>query len=615
LQTDKKKQKMKIEEQITVAALAAVKELYGTEVPEKMIQLQKTRSDFEGNLTLVTFPLLKTSHKKPEDTAQDLGEYLKKNCKTVADFNVVKGFLNLVIAQAAWTGLLNDINADEKFGEKRVTDESPLVMIEYSSPNTNKPLHLGHVRNNLLGWSLAQIMEANGNKVVKTNIVNDRGIHICKSMLAWLKWGNGITPEQAGKKGDHLIGDFYVLFDKHYKEECKQLQEQYEKEGMTADEAKEKAEHEAPLIKEAHDMLVKWEANDPEIRALWEKMNNWVYAGFDETYKALGVGFDKIYYESNTYLVGKKKVEEGLAKGLFIRKEDNSVWADLTDEGLDQKLLLRKDGTSVYMTQDIGTAEMRFNDYPIDKMIYVVGNEQNYHFQVLSILLDRLGFKWGKDLVHFSYGMVELPNGKMKSREGTVVDADDLVASMIENAKSLSEDKVNKLEGITEEEKNEIARIVGMGALKYFILKVDARKNMLFNPEESIDFNGNTGPFIQYTYARIRSILRKAEAQNITLPASLNDDAPLNDKEIALIQKLNDFGAAVAQAGIDYSPSGIANYCYELTKEFNQFYHDYSILNADTEAEKITRLMIAKNVAKVIKNGMALLGIEVPERM
>lgn len=606
---------MKIEEQITVAALAAVKELYGTEVPEKMIQLQKTRSDFEGNLTLVTFPLLKTSHKKPEDTAQDLGEYLKKNCKAVADFNVVKGFLNLVIAQAAWTGLLNDINADEKFGEKRVTDESPLVMIEYSSPNTNKPLHLGHVRNNLLGWSLAQIMEANGNKVVKTNIVNDRGIHICKSMLAWLKWGNGITPEQAGKKGDHLIGDFYVLFDKHYKEECKQLQEQYEKEGMTADEAKEKAEHEAPLIKEAHDMLVKWEANDPEIRALWEKMNNWVYAGFDETYKALGVGFDKIYYESNTYLVGKKKVEEGLAKGLFIRKEDNSVWADLTDEGLDQKLLLRKDGTSVYMTQDIGTAEMRFNDYPIDKMIYVVGNEQNYHFQVLSILLDRLGFKWGKDLVHFSYGMVELPNGKMKSREGTVVDADDLVVSMIENAKSLSEDKVNKLEGITEEEKNEIARIVGMGALKYFILKVDARKNMLFNPEESIDFNGNTGPFIQYTYARIRSILRKAEAQNITLPASLNDDAPLNEKEIALIQKLNDFGAAVAQAGIDYSPSGIANYCYELTKEFNQFYHDYSILNADTEAEKITRLMIAKNVAKVIKNGMALLGIEVPERM
>lgn len=606
---------MKIEDQITSAALAAVKDLYGVEVPEKMIQLQKTRSNFEGNLTLVTFPLLKTSHKKPEDTAQDLGEYLKKNCKAVADFNVVKGFLNLVIAQSAWVGLLNDINGDEKFGEKRVTDDSPLVMIEYSSPNTNKPLHLGHVRNNLLGWSLAQIMEANGNKVVKTNIVNDRGIHICKSMLAWLKWGNGITPEKAGKKGDHLIGDFYVLFDKHFKEECKQLQEQYEKEGMTTDEAKAKAEQEAPLIKEAHEMLVKWENNDPEIRALWEKMNSWVYAGFDETYKALGVGFDKIYYESNTYLVGKKKVEEGLKKGLFIRKDDNSVWADLTNEGLDQKLLLRKDGTSVYMTQDIGTAEMRFNDFPIDKMIYVVGNEQNYHFQVLSILLDRLGFKWGKDLVHFSYGMVELPNGKMKSREGTVVDADDLVASMIENAKTLSEDKVNKLEGITEEEKNEIARIVGMGALKYFILKVDARKNMLFNPEESIDFNGNTGPFIQYTYARIRSILRKAEAQNITLPDTLNDDAPLIEKEIALIQKLNDFSVAVAQAGVDYSPSGIANYCYELTKEFNQFYHDYSILNADSDAEKITRLVLAKNVAKVIKNGMALLGIEVPERM
>ena len=606
---------MKIEAQITAAARAAVKELYGVEVSEKMIQLQKTRSDFEGNLTLVTFPLLKTSHKKPEDTAQEIGEYLKKNCKAIADFNIVKGFLNLVIAQAAWVGLLNDINANEKFGEKSVTENSPLVMIEYSSPNTNKPLHLGHVRNNLLGWSLAQIMEANGNKVVKTNIVNDRGIHICKSMLAWLKWGNGITPEKAGKKGDHLIGDFYVLFDKHFKEECKQLQEQYEKEGMTPDDAKAKAEQEAPLIKEAHEMLVKWEHNDPEVRALWEKMNSWVYAGFDETYKAMGVGFDKIYYESNTYLVGKKKVEEGLAKGLFIRKEDNSVWADLTDEGLDQKLLLRKDGTSVYMTQDIGTAEMRFNDFPIDKMIYVVGNEQNYHFQVLSILLDRLGFKWGKDLVHFSYGMVELPNGKMKSREGTVVDADDLVASMIENAKTLSEDKVNKLEGITEDEKNEIARIVGMGALKYFILKVDARKNMLFNPEESIDFNGNTGPFIQYTYARIRSILRKAEAQSIALPASLADDAPLNEKEIALIQKLNDFGAAVAQAGIDYSPSGIANYCYELTKEFNQFYHDYSILNADTEAEKITRLVLAKNVAKVIKNGMALLGIEVPERM
>ncbi|WP_277265961.1 arginine--tRNA ligase [Prevotella corporis] len=606
---------MKIEEQITTAALAAVKELYGAEVPAQMIQLQKTRTDFEGNLTLVAFPLLKTSRKKPEDTAQEMGAYLKAHCKAVADFNVVKGFLNLVIAPAAWVGLLNDINADEKFGERRATADSPLVMVEYSSPNTNKPLHLGHVRNNLLGWSLAQIMEANGYKVVKTNIVNDRGIHICKSMLAWQKWGNGITPEQAGKKGDHLIGDFYVAFDKHYREEVKELMAKFTAEGMDDEAAKARAEKEAPLMKEAHAMLVKWEAGDPEVRALWEKMNNWVYAGFDETYKALGVGFDKIYYESNTYLEGKKKVEEGLEKGLFIRKADNSVWADLTNEGLDQKLLLRSDGTSVYMTQDIGTAEMRFKDFPIDKMIYVVGNEQNYHFQVLSILLDRLGFKWGKDLVHFSYGMVELPNGKMKSREGTVVDADDLVASMIENAKSLSEDKVNKLEGITEEEKNEIARIVGMGALKYFILKVDARKNMLFNPEESIDFNGNTGPFIQYTYARIRSILRKATQQNIVIPAILSDDAPLNEKEVALIQKMNDFGAAVAQAGIDYSPSGIANYCYELTKEFNQFYHDYSILNAEREEEKTTRLVLAQNVAKIIKNGMALLGIEVPERM
>lgn len=606
---------MKIEDQITAAALAAIKELYGTEVPESMVQLQKTRTNFEGNLTLVTFPLLKTSKKNPEQTGEEIGKYLVENCRAIAAYNVVKGFLNLVIAPAAWVGLLNDINTDEHFGEKAVTDNSLLAMVEYSSPNTNKPLHLGHVRNNLLGWSLSQIMEANGYKVVKTNIVNDRGIHICKSMLAWQKWGEGITPEKAGKKGDHLIGDFYVAFDKHYRAELKEMTDKFMAEGLSEDEAKAKAEKESPLMQEAHDMLVKWEANDPDVRALWEKMNSWVYAGFDETYKALGVSFDKIYYESNTYLVGKKKVEEGLEKGLFIRKDDNSVWADLTDEGLDQKLLLRADGTSVYMTQDIGTAQMRFADYPIDKMIYVVGNEQNYHFQVLSILLDRLGFKWGKDLVHFSYGMVELPNGKMKSREGTVVDADDLVASMIENAKTLSEDKVNKLEGITEEEKNEIARIVGMGALKYFILKVDARKNMLFNPEESIDFNGNTGPFIQYTYARIRSILRKAEAQNIVLPTLLADDAPLNEKEIELVQKLNDFGAAVAQAGIDYSPSGIANYCYELTKQFNQFYHDYSILGADTEAEKITRLVIAKNVAKVIKNGMALLGIEVPERM
>lgn len=606
---------MKIEEQITTAALAAVKELYGADVPTQMIQLQKTKANFEGNLTLVTFPLLKTSRKNPEETAKEIGAYLKDNCNAISDYNVVKGFLNLVIAPAAWIGLLNDIHANEKFGEKQVTADSPLVMVEYSSPNTNKPLHLGHVRNNLLGWSLSKIMEANGYKVVKTNIVNDRGIHICKSMLAWQKWGNGITPEQAGKKGDHLIGDFYVAFDKHYREELATLTAQFQQEGLDEEAAKAKAEQESPLMKEAHDMLVKWEANDPEVRALWKMMNDWVYAGFDETYKALGVGFDKIYYESNTYLEGKKKVEEGLAKGLFIRKEDNSVWADLTNEGLDQKLLLRSDGTSVYMTQDIGTADMRFKDFPIDKMIYVVGNEQNYHFQVLSILLDRLGFKWGKGLVHFSYGMVELPNGKMKSREGTVVDADDLVASMIQNARTLSEDKVNKLEDITEEEKNNIARIVGMGALKYFILKVDARKNMLFNPEESIDFNGNTGPFIQYTYARIRSILRKANVQGINIPASVEDNAPLNEKEIALIQKMNDFGAAVAQAGVDYSPSGIANYCYELTKEFNQFYHDYSILNADTEAEKTTRLVLAQNVAKVIKNGMELLGIEVPERM
>ena len=606
---------MKIEDQITAAALAAVKELYGAEIPAQMIQLQKTKANFEGNLTLVTFPLLKTSRKSPEATAQEVGEYLKANCKAIADFNVVKGFLNFVIAPAAWIGLLNDIHANDKFGEQQVTADSPLAMVEYSSPNTNKPLHLGHVRNNLLGWSLSKIMEANGYKVVKTNIVNDRGIHICKSMLAWQKWGNGITPEQAGKKGDHLIGDFYVAFDKHYREELAALTAQFKGEGLDDEAAKAKAEQESALMKEARAMLVKWEANDPEVRALWEKMNNWVYAGFDETYKALGVGFDKIYYESKTYLEGKKKVEEGLAKGLFVRKDDNSVWADLTNEGLDQKLLLRSDGTSVYMTQDIGTAEMRFKDYPIDKMIYVVGNEQNYHFQVLSILLDRLGFKWGKDLVHFSYGMVELPNGKMKSREGTVVDADDLIASMIQNARALSEDKVNKLEGITEAEKNEIARIVGLGALKYFILKVDARKNMLFNPEESIDFNGNTGPFIQYTYARIRSILRKAAAQGIAIPTAVADNAPMNEKEIALIQKMNDFGAAVAQAGVDYSPSGIANYCYELTKEFNQFYHDYSILNADTEDEKTTRLVLAQNVAKVIKNGMELLGIEVPERM
>ena len=605
---------MNIESQITQTAIEAVKQLYGQEVSTDSLQPQKTKSNFQGNLTLVVFPLLKISRKKPEDTAEEIGAYLKEHCEAVADYNVVKGFLNLTISTEAWVGLLNDINAQPHFGEKQPTEDSPLVMVEYSSPNTNKPLHLGHVRNNLLGWSLAKIMEANGNKVIKTNIVNDRGIHICKSMLAWLKWGNGETPESSGKKGDHLIGDYYVAFDKHYREECAQLKAEYIAQGMDEEKAEEKAKAEAPLIKEAHEMLVKWEQGDPEVRALWQRMNEWVYAGFDETYKALGVSFDKIYYESNTYLEGKKKVEEGLTKGLFFRKEDNSVWADLTDEGLDQKLLLRSDGTSVYMTQDIGTADMRFRDFPIDKMIYVVGNEQNYHFQVLSILLDRLGFKWGKDLVHFSYGMVELPNGKMKSREGTVVDADDLIAAMIAEARQTS-DELGKFKDMSEEEKQEIARIVGMGALKYFILKVDARKNMLFNPEESIDFNGNTGPFIQYTYARIRSVMRKAEADGLQIPAALPANAPLNEKEINLIQKLNDYGAAVAQAGQDYSPSGIANYCYELTKEFNQFYHDYSILNAESQEEKITRLVLANNVGKVIKNGMALLGIEVPERM
>jgi arginyl-tRNA synthetase len=606
---------MKIENEIISSVIAAVKELYGQDVPEKMVALQKTKSNFEGNLTLVVFPFLRMSKKTPERTALEIGDYLKENCANViADFNVVKGFLNLSIAPAAWAGLLNTINADPKFGEKPVTENSPLVMIEYSSPNTNKPLHLGHVRNNLLGWSLAQIMEANGNKVIKTNIVNDRGIHICKSMLAWLKWGNGETPETSGKKGDHLIGDYYVAFDKHYREEIAELKAQYMKEGMDEEAATEKAKVEAPLIKEAHEMLVKWENNDPEVRALWQKMNSWVYAGFDETYKMMGVSFDKIYYESNTYLEGKKKVEEGLKKGLFFRKDDNSVWADLTNEGLDQKLLLRSDGTSVYMTQDIGTADLRFKDFPIDKMIYVVGNEQNYHFQVLSILLDRLGFKWGKDLVHFSYGMVELPNGKMKSREGTVVDADDLMAEMIKDARQTS-DELGKFKDMSEEERQEISRIVGLGALKYFILKVDARKNMLFNPEESIDFNGNTGPFIQYTYARIRSIMRKAAAEGIEIPAELGADAPINEKEIDLIQKMNDFAAAVADAGNNYNPGGIANYCYELTKEFNQFYHDYSILNAESEAEKITRLVLAANVAKILKNGMSLLGIEVPERM
>ena len=605
---------MNIEQVISLSAQQAVKALYGADVPEKMVQLQKTKREFEGSLTLVVFPFLKISRKKPEDTAQEIGQWMAEHCEAVEAFNVVKGFLNITVAQKAWISLLNAINADPAWGEKKADSQSPLVMIEYSSPNTNKPLHLGHVRNNLLGWSLAQIMQANGNRVVKTNIVNDRGIHICKSMLAWLKWGNGETPETSGKKGDHLIGDYYVAFDKHYREEVKALKAQYTAEGMDEEKAEEKAKAESPLIKEAHEMLVKWEQGDPEVRALWKKMNDWVYAGFDETYKALGVGFDKIYYESNTYLVGKKQVEEGLEKGLFFRKDDNSVWADLTNEGLDQKLLLRADGTSVYMTQDIGTAEMRFADYPIDKMIYVVGNEQNYHFQVLSILLDRLGFKWGKELVHFSYGMVELPNGKMKSREGTVVDADDLIAAMVADAKRTSEE-LGKFKDMTEAERDEIARVVGLGALKYFILKVDARKNMLFNPEESIDFNGNTGPFIQYTHARIRSILRKAEAEGITLPDNLADNMPLCDKERDLIQKLNEYGAAVEQAGKDYSPSGIANYCYELTKEFNQFYHDYSILGADTPEEKAVRLTLAKNVGKVLKNGMALLGIEVPERM
>ena len=599
---------MSIQENIVAAALSGVKELYGAEVPEKMIQLQETRPEFEGELTLVVFPLLKTSKKAPEATAQDLGAYLAEKCpELISKFNVVKGFLNLSVAPEQWIKLLEEIEHSPKFGFVPVTEESPLVMIEYSSPNTNKPLHLGHVRNNLLGWALAQVMEANGNRVVKTNIVNDRGIHICKSMLAWLKYGNGETPETSGKKGDHLIGDYYVAFDKHYREEVKQLVAQ----GMD----EEKAKQEAPLIKEAHEMLVRWEQNDPEVRGLWKTMNDWVYAGFDETYKALGVGFDKIYYESDTYLEGREKVEEGLEKGFFYRREDGSVWADLTGEGLDEKLLLRSDGTSVYMTQDIGTAKLRFQDFPIDKMIYVVGNEQNYHFQVLSILLDKLGFKWGKDLVHFSYGMVELPNGKMKSREGTVVDADDLVATMIEDAYKMSEDKIKKLEGITEEETREIARVVGMGALKYFILKVDARKNMLFDPEESIDFNGNTGPFIQYTYARIRSILRKAAEQGISIPENLPVNTELSEKEISLIQHLNGFTATLRQAGADYNPASIANYCYELVKEYNQFYHDFSVLREENADKQAVRLALSSAVAKVVKNGMSLLGIEVPERM
>ena len=599
---------MTIEDKLIAGVQAAVKSLYGLEAPAQQVQLQKTREEFEGHLTVVVFPFVKAARKSPEMVGEDIGKYLVENLSdTVAKYNVVKGFLNLVISDAPWITLLNQINAEEKFGFTPVTEKSPLVMIEYSSPNTNKPLHLGHVRNNLLGSALARIVEANGNKVVKTNIVNDRGIHICKSMLAWLKWGNGETPESSGKKGDHLIGDYYVAFDKHYREEVKQLVAQ----GMDEEQAKQ----EAPLIKEAHEMLVKWEKNDPEVRSLWKKMNEWVYAGFDETYKMMGVSFDKIYYESDTYLEGKEKVIEGLEKGLFYRRDDGSVWADLTGEGLDEKLLLRSDGTSVYMTQDIGTAKLRFQDFPIDKMIYVVGNEQNYHFQVLSILLDKLGFKWGKDLVHFSYGMVELPNGKMKSREGTVVDADDLMAAMIADAYEASKERTKQTE-MPEEEAREVARKVGLGALKYFILKVDARKNMLFNPEESIDFNGNTGPFIQYTYARIASILRKAKEQGIEIPAELSTvNCQLSTKESELIQKLNQFPVAVRQAGTDYSPSGICNYCYELTKSFNQFYHDFTILNESDENLKLFRLSLAKAVAKVISLGMGLLGIEMPERM
>ena len=599
---------MEVEKKLINGVVKALNVLYGAEMPTQNIQLQKTKKEFAGHLTLVVFPFLKISRKKPEDTAQDIGNFLKQEMPTViADFNVVKGFLNLVISSESWTELLCQIHQEEQFGIQPVTDKSPLVMIEYSSPNTNKPLHLGHVRNNLLGCALSNVMAANGNRVVKTNIVNDRGIHICKSMLAWLKYGNGATPESTGIKGDHLVGDYYVAFDKHYKEQINELMAK----GMSEDEAK----NEAPLIKEAREMLVKWEQNDPEIRGLWKQMNEWVYAGFDETYKALGVGFDKIYYESDTYLEGKEKVMEGLDKGFFFRKEDGSVWADLTAEGLDEKLLLRSDGTSVYMTQDIGTAKLRFNDFPIDKMIYVVGNEQNYHFQVLSILLDKLGFEWGKSLVHFSYGMVELPNGKMKSREGTVVDADDLVAEMINSARTMSEDKINKLTDISEEEAKKIARIVGLGALKYFILKVDARKNMLFNPEESIDFNGNTGPFIQYTYARIRSILRKAAEANIVVPKTLNEPIEISEKEISLIQMLAEFPTVVKQAGNDYNPSCIANYCYELVKEYNQFYHDFSILREENENKKLFRLILSESISNIIRTGMGLLGIEVPERM
>ena len=605
---------MNIEQQLTADVRAAIKALYGQEVPDNLLQLQKTKREFEGHLTLVTFPLLRISRKKPEETAQEIGQYLQENSDAVAAFNVVKGFLNLVVAPQKWVELLEVIDADDHYGFVKPTEASPLVMIEYSSPNTNKPLHLGHVRNNLLGWSLSQIMEANGNRVVKTNIVNDRGIHICKSMLAWLKYGNGETPQGSGKKGDHLIGDYYVAFDKHYREQVKELKAKFIAEGIAEEEAETRAKNEAPLIVEAHEMLVKWEQGDKEVRDLWRKMNSWVYEGFDETYKALGVGFDKIYYESDTYLEGKEKVDEGLKKGIFYRRPDGSVWADLTKEGLDEKLLLRADGTSVYMTQDIGTAKLRFQDYPIDKMIYVVGNEQNYHFQVLSILLDKLGFEWGKSLVHFSYGMVELPNGKMKSREGTVVDADELVAEMVRQARETA-DESGKFADMPEEEKAQVARIVGMGALKYFLLKVDARKNMLFNPEESIDFNGNTGPFIQYTYARIRSILRKAAEAGIEVPAQLPTDVELSVKEEALVQHVADFANVVRQAGQEYSPSSVAAYCYDLVKEYNQFYHDFSILREEDAKKRAFRLVLSKNVAKVVRLGMSLLGIEMPERM
>lgn len=597
---------MKIEDKIGASVIEAIHALYGQEVSPAQVQLQKTKKEFEGHLTLVVFPFLKISRKAPEATAQEIGAYLKEHEPAVAAFNVIKGFLNLTVASACWVELLDSIHADARYGLTDATDRSPLIMIEYSSPNTNKPLHLGHVRNNLLGNALANILAANGNRVVKTNIVNDRGIHICKSMLAWLKYGNGETPESSGKKGDHLVGDYYVAFDKHYKAEVAELMEK----GMT----KEEAEAASPLMKEAREMLVKWEAGDPEVRALWKRMNSWVYAGFDETYRMMGVGFDKIYYESETYLEGKEKVLEGLEKGLFYRKEDGSVWADLTPEGLDQKLLLRADGTSVYMTQDIGTAKLRFRDYPIDKMIYVVGNEQNYHFQVLSILLDKLGFEWGKGLVHFSYGMVELPEGKMKSREGTVVDADDLMAEMIATARETSTE-LGKLDGVSREEADDTARIVGLGALKYFILKVDARKNMTFNPKESIDFNGNTGPFIQYTYARIRSILRKAAEAGLTVPARLPENVELSEKEEGLIQLLADFAGVVRQAGTDYNPSIIANYCYDLVKEYNQFYHDFSILREENENLKLFRLALSENVGKIVRLGMGLLGIEVPERM